>query len=267
MKNVFVRVNQITAPVFEETKSNSRKIQVQLLPINDGNVSALSGRDVLTTTTIWSFKYVEPKASYLNFILLESQNPFEDKEIARMVLPLIWFTPNTVVRSSFPMKSKFFKNESITADIDIHLSENGANAYVAPLGNLLVNPSMSLHTRSSETDLLKARLLGNRSGSVSNTKSTPISGITAYSATEEDGRRHSIHSINTKSQPTIQNCSSQIETSEIIFEDDEFSYVSPSPFYGIIMPMQSLSTAMMAQQNPFVSNEIDESPFNSNDLK
>ena len=128
MKTAFVRINQINAPVLPLTKAHTRKISIHINPSGDGAITSLSGTDILTTNYVWSFKYMDRKESSILIILTETQSIFHEIEIGKLILPLSWFQKNSVVRSSFPMKTKL-SIESPVAFLDIHLSEDASTSF------------------------------------------------------------------------------------------------------------------------------------------
>ena len=140
MKTAFVRINQINAPALPLTKANTRKISIHINPSGDKNIISLYGTDILTTNYVWSFKYLEEEKYSLLIILTETQSVFQEIEIGKLTLPFSWFQRNSVVRSSFPMKTKL-SIQPLVIFLDIHLSEDASNSFNASAGRLWVQPA------------------------------------------------------------------------------------------------------------------------------
>ena len=115
--------NSIVTPVLFEIKND------------DINSYIFSGN-------IWMLPYeATSKDDSISLTLVEGKKKY--KKIAKLILPLKWFPPDTVIHESYPMH-QFEENEKkkrkIFADINIHLSTKGTDPFRAPPGQLLVRP-------------------------------------------------------------------------------------------------------------------------------
>lgn len=136
LKTAFVRIEKIESP---EVVNAKRKIFVQVIPHGDGAISELEGTTELTVKTQWSFCYVDIRPVMISFLLIDEAE--HAKETAKLVLPLLWFAPNTKVTETYPMSSPTGQPSNYKLSCTIHLSHNNAPPFSAPSAGLLVIPA------------------------------------------------------------------------------------------------------------------------------
>lgn len=96
----------------------------------------------LASDNIWMLPYeANSKDDSISITILEGKKKYE--KIAKLILPLKWYPPDTVVHESYPMhhfEDNEKKKRSIFADVVVHLSTKGTDPFHAPPGQLLVRP-------------------------------------------------------------------------------------------------------------------------------
>ncbi|KAH0794988.1 GABA-A receptor epsilon [Histomonas meleagridis] len=137
---VHIRIGQITFPGGNESKG-PKKVTVQLLPIADGATTDVSGTEILVTTTSWSFRFADPRDSFICVTISDVEQNYLLKECSRVTIPLTWFSVNCMVRFAFPMLTKTPQKGIPMVYLDVHISDTGAIPFAAPMGPLLVTPS------------------------------------------------------------------------------------------------------------------------------
>lgn len=137
---IHLRIGQIVFPGGKEVPPETRKVFVSILPSGDGATATLTGSELLHTTTFWSFRFYDPRDSYISILILQQENG-KPVEVSRLSLPITWFTVNAVVRSAFPMLTKTPENGEPMVYLDVHITDTGALPFSAPLGPLLVTPA------------------------------------------------------------------------------------------------------------------------------
>jgi hypothetical protein len=65
-------------------------------------------------------------------------------EVARLVLPLVWFPVNRVVTHAFPMITRRQQDDCPMLLLDIHISSGRTPAFAVPLGKLKVVPTWTV---------------------------------------------------------------------------------------------------------------------------
>lgn len=140
VRMVHLRIGQIVFPGGKEVPPETRKVFVSMIPTGDGATATLTGSDLLLTSTFWTFRFYDPRDSFISIIILQQENG-KPTEISRLSLPLTWFTVNAVVRSAFPMLTKTPQDGDPMAYLDVHITDKGDLPFSAPLGPLLVTPS------------------------------------------------------------------------------------------------------------------------------
>ncbi|OHS94789.1 hypothetical protein TRFO_39028 [Tritrichomonas foetus] len=141
---VHLRVGQIVFPGGKEVPHDTRKVYIQVLPAGDGATAPLSGKDLLLTSTFWSFRFYDPQDTYIVIVITETLQNGTPNEVCRLSLPLTWFTVNAVVRSAFPMITRTPDLGIPMAYLDVHITDTGALPFSAPLGPLLVTPAWKI---------------------------------------------------------------------------------------------------------------------------
>lgn len=137
---IHLRIGQIVYPGGTEVPLDSRTVFIQILPSGDGATATLTGTDLLQTSTFWSFRFYDPQDFFISIIITEQKNG-NLTEVARLSLPITWFTVNAVVRSAFPMLTKTPERGVPMAYLDVHITDVGALPFHAPIGPLLVTPA------------------------------------------------------------------------------------------------------------------------------
>jgi hypothetical protein len=95
------------------------------------------------------------RQSQLSLIISEYRDDVGDAvEVARLVLPLMWFPVNRIVTYPFPMITRRPDDETPMVLLDIHLSNGKTSAFACPPGKLHVVPTWPipevLHFRPPE---------------------------------------------------------------------------------------------------------------------
>ncbi|KAH0794352.1 omega gliadin [Histomonas meleagridis] len=140
-KTAFIRIRKVFVP---GSRGNEIKnLLIQLIPDGSGVVSPLiksQVRNFYFSTAIPILRYSAPTAAQVSFKILEVKERYGEREVAKLLLPLIWFPSNMVTRYFFPFMTRTPEKGTPMIEIDIHLSENNSPPFKAPHGNLLVTP-------------------------------------------------------------------------------------------------------------------------------
>jgi hypothetical protein len=89
-------------------------------------------------------QYVDPNASFLCFHVREPQSGTDQSLVT---LPIVWFTPNSVVKYAFPIRTVINPGQTFF-HAEVHRCENGGAAFDAPPGHLTVIPNWSVRAQS-----------------------------------------------------------------------------------------------------------------------
>jgi hypothetical protein len=100
--------------------------------------------DQYTCSPTFTFEHVDPNASFLCFHVREPQSGADQ---ALVTLPIVWFTPNSVVKYPFPMRTVINPGQTFF-HAEVHRCENGGAAFDAPPGHLTVIPNWSVPVQS-----------------------------------------------------------------------------------------------------------------------
>jgi len=133
MKVAFIRVAQVTG-LEAHSSDDSLSISIKIIPSGRGSSSKMLN---LNCSTTWSIIIDDILSSSISIVIFGK----ESIEIARVTLPLKWFSINTVTTSSFPMLTQPDRTRSSSITLDIHISDNGQCPFIAPNSNLLVKLS------------------------------------------------------------------------------------------------------------------------------
>jgi hypothetical protein len=96
---------------------------------------------MFVSSSILALTTVPLRQSQLSFVVSEFHESFGDVEVARLVLPIMWFPLNQVVSCPFPMITRHADDETPMLLLDVHLSRGHVAAFSAPLGKLRVVPT------------------------------------------------------------------------------------------------------------------------------
>ena len=137
MKQVFVRLEKI---ILDKPVSGVCKAFIQALPHGDGALAELQGSQELFTKTQWNFCFQDPRDVTINLNLIQEFNG-KAYTIAKLVLPVVWFQPDSVVVDTYPMTSPTGIPTPFYAQLSVHLSYQNFPPFSAPPGRLLVIPA------------------------------------------------------------------------------------------------------------------------------
>ena len=137
LKQFFVRVDRI---ILDKPVSGTCKVFVQGLPHGDGALAELEGGQELYTKTQWNFCYTNPQEFTLNLHLIQESNN-SAYTIGKLVLPLTWFQPDSVVVETYPLTSTTGLPTPFFAQLSVHVDQHNSIPFRAPQGRLLVIPA------------------------------------------------------------------------------------------------------------------------------
>jgi hypothetical protein len=138
---VYVRVQKL----FLSNYPHSRLTLFQSIgPENSGvhtPLVRLAEPNMFVSSSILALTTVPSPHSQLSFVVSEFHESFGDVQLARLVLPIMWFPLNKVVSCPFPMITRHADDETPLLLLDVHLSRGHVGAFSAPLGKLYVVPT------------------------------------------------------------------------------------------------------------------------------
>lgn len=139
LKKVHVVIKEVRSGRIDLRNTFGYSITVKLLPGDKGSTVSLEGYDVLRSSNVWTFDYNCVEDNLISFTFNQT-TPFK-VEIAKLILPLVWFEKNMVVKESFPMRQNAGEfSEKIWLKIKVHLNEDGKPAFEGKRGKLQVIP-------------------------------------------------------------------------------------------------------------------------------
>ena len=137
LKQVFVRVNEI---ILDKPSNGLCKVFVQGLPHGDGAIAELEGNEKLTTRTQWNFCFSDKYSFSINLVLMQEIDG-RSYSVGKLVLPLTWFMPDSVVNDYFPLTTLAGAPTPFYANLSVHVNQINAPPFQAPQGRLLIIPA------------------------------------------------------------------------------------------------------------------------------
>jgi hypothetical protein len=139
---VYARIRKIFLPNAPQSRLT---LCETLRPDGSGAYSGiipLKKRDLFACPTVLALRTVPSRDHQLAFIVNEYREDFGDVEVARLVLPLVWFPPSKVVSYVYPMITRHPQEPSPMMAVDVHLAAGAA--FDGPPGELRVVPTWEI---------------------------------------------------------------------------------------------------------------------------
>jgi hypothetical protein len=105
-------------------------------------VVPLKKHDLFACPTVLVLRTIPSRDHQLAFILNEYREDFGDVEVARLVLPLVWFPPGKVVSYAYPMITRHPQDPAPMMAVDVHLA--AGPPFAGPVGELRVVPTWEI---------------------------------------------------------------------------------------------------------------------------
>jgi hypothetical protein len=104
--------------LFQSIRPENSGVQTPLARLVEPNM--------FVSTSILALPTVPSPRSQLSFVVSQFHETFGNIEVARLVLPTLWFPLNQVVTSPFPMITRYAYDEPPILLIDVHFARGHA---------------------------------------------------------------------------------------------------------------------------------------------